>query len=477
MDGRNMNAPPPLPGQPRTVAMTSSNPAAPDLNTAQTTQPLRSATARQGTNPVEPSRPGDETIRELLKERDRLRYTLWYSGVFAVVTAITGVPSFGLPDEVSLALVIVAVVSAAFFASRHANAASFRHECIEAIALRESGCEPSALAAQARKATLTQKGDSTEMTYAVLLAIVGVALGFRYATWLTMVARWVALLPGTAAAIAGRRYAPIICFAVIVAACAPRVGPSGVEQRSGSSAEGSSDSATPVATGDARLIGFLSTAIEDEDERQEVMRVLGGSNVSLEEFVEAAFTHRVAFDTTPDNTVFLVRIGLYLERVRPRIDSGLVQRLQAFLRTEEHRTMMRLVVVETLEGLAASAVVPHGTSCAQAILQGLEEYKSGAWGPPDFKAGAHGAVLNRGDYLNTCRVPPSIQVEICTAIQSARAVGVTVSTSPPSPELASCIDGQVRAMRFPFHPRMDVARTTFAPVAPPSVAPTDSSLP
>ena len=53
-------------------------------------------------------------------------------------------------------------------------------------------------------------------------------------------------------------------------------------------------------------------------------------------------------------------------------------------------------------------------------------------------------------------------VNICAAVQNGRAVGVTVTTTPSNPGIASCVAAQVRGLGFPAHPRMDVARTTFA---------------
>jgi hypothetical protein len=83
-------------------------------------------------------------------------------------------------------------------------------------------------------------------------------------------------------------------------------------------------------------------------------------------------------------------------------------------------------------------------------------------GPPDLTAGAYGAVLNKGSYLNSCGVPSNMTVNVCAAVQNGHAVGVTVSTSPSNPGIASCIAGRVRGLPFPSHPRLDVARTTFA---------------
>ena len=71
-------------------------------------------------------------------------------------------------------------------------------------------------------------------------------------------------------------------------------------------------------------------------------------------------------------------------------------------------------------------------------------------------------VLNRGSYLNACGVPSSMEVNVCAAVQNGRAVGVTVTTRPSNPGIASCIARQVRGISFPSHPRLDVARTTFS---------------
>jgi hypothetical protein len=102
-------------------------------------------------------------------------------------------------------------------------------------------------------------------------------------------------------------------------------------------------------------------------------------------------------------------------------------------------------------------------SCEAAINAYVEEYKIGNDGvPPDLGAADYGAVLNRGGYLNACGVPSDMEVSICAAVQNGRAVGVTVTTSPSSPGVASCVARQVRGLGFPSHPRLDVARTTFA---------------
>jgi eukaryotic-like serine/threonine-protein kinase len=105
-------------------------------------------------------------------------------------------------------------------------------------------------------------------------------------------------------------------------------------------------------------------------------------------------------------------------------------------------------------------VLGGGMSCEGARSKYIEDYSKDA--PPDLSAGSFGNVLNRGNYLNACSVPSSVSVSICAAIQNGRAVGVTVSTTPSNPGVNSCVAGQVRALSFPAHPRLDVTTTTFA---------------
>jgi len=107
--------------------------------------------------------------------------------------------------------------------------------------------------------------------------------------------------------------------------------------------------------------------------------------------------------------------------------------------------------------------IAGGGSCEAAIANYNEQYTiGGGSGKPDLTAGQYGAVLNKGSYLNSCGVPSNMGVNVCAAVQNGRAVGVSVSTTPSNPGIASCISGQVRGMSFPANPRMDIARTTFA---------------
>jgi eukaryotic-like serine/threonine-protein kinase len=105
-------------------------------------------------------------------------------------------------------------------------------------------------------------------------------------------------------------------------------------------------------------------------------------------------------------------------------------------------------------------VLRGGMSCEQAMDTYVTELKM-AGNKPDLTAGSFGGVLNNGSYVIGCGAPMSMTVSICAAIQNGRAVGVTVSTDPPNPGIASCVAGRVRGMGFPSHPALDVTRTVF----------------
>ena len=103
-----------------------------------------------------------------------------------------------------------------------------------------------------------------------------------------------------------------------------------------------------------------------------------------------------------------------------------------------------------------------GQSCEAAQGAYVEEMKIGQRGQADITAGQYGAILNSGSYFGGCGVPSSMGLNICAAVQNGRAVGVTVTTSPPNPRIASCVNASVRRLNFPSHPKLDVTRTTFA---------------
>jgi len=84
---------------------------------------------------------------------------------------------------------------------------------------------------------------------------------------------------------------------------------------------------------------------------------------------------------------------------------------------------------------------------------------------PDVTQGQYAAFLNGGSYLPP-DLPETTAVEIRTAIQNGRAVGVTVLTTPPNAAINSKIDTAVRRIQFyPVSEKMDFTTTKFPPAA------------
>ena len=54
-----------------------------------------------------------------------------------------------------------------------------------------------------------------------------------------------------------------------------------------------------------------------------------------------------------------------------------------------------------------------------------------------------------------------MHVTVRVAVKMGRAVGVTVSTNPPSPAMAACIDRAVRGLQWPPSPKADFVTTNY----------------
>ena len=107
-------------------------------------------------------------------------------------------------------------------------------------------------------------------------------------------------------------------------------------------------------------------------------------------------------------------------------------------------------------------ILGGGQSCESARNAYVEEMTMGGpKGQADLTAGQYGSVLNRGSYFAHCGVPDSTHLKICAAVQNGRAVGVTVTASPPDRRIQSCVAAGVRGLSFPSNPKLDVSTTTF----------------
>lgn len=118
--------------------------------------------------------------------------------------------------------------------------------------------------------------------------------------------------------------------------------------------------------------------------------------------------------------------------------------------------------VRVLGSQGGFPMLAGGQSCESAQGAYVEEMRIGQRGQADITAGQYGAILNSGSYFSGCGVPDSMSISICAAVQNGRAVGVSVTTSPPNGRVAACVNSSVRRLNFPSHPKLDVTRTSFA---------------
>ncbi len=101
-------------------------------------------------------------------------------------------------------------------------------------------------------------------------------------------------------------------------------------------------------------------------------------------------------------------------------------------------------------------------SCEAAIARNNEQISIGAArGPADLSREQYAGILQNGRYLSGCAIPDRTVFEICAAVREGRAVGITVSSSPPSPSLNTCVRRAVFGLKFPASPRLDVTHTRF----------------
>lgn len=116
---------------------------------------------------------------------------------------------------------------------------------------------------------------------------------------------------------------------------------------------------------------------------------------------------------------------------------------------------------ETAPTAAPKGGSSDGITCEDAQAQNVEEIDMRGGGQADLTVKDFAAVLNHGAYLAPCEVPESSKIQICAAIRSGAAAGVTVALDPSNPELEVCVARQVRALAFATHPKMDIVRVRF----------------
>jgi hypothetical protein len=102
------------------------------------------------------------------------------------------------------------------------------------------------------------------------------------------------------------------------------------------------------------------------------------------------------------------------------------------------------------------------SSCEAAIARNNEQLTIGAArGPADITREAYASILQNGRYLAACSIPDRTVFEVCAAVKDGRAVGITITSSPPTPALNACVRNAVARLKFPQNSRLDVTHTRF----------------
>ena len=80
---------------------------------------------------------------------------------------------------------------------------------------------------------------------------------------------------------------------------------------------------------------------------------------------------------------------------------------------------------------------------------------------PDLTDAELSGPMRDGTFLDACGVPTSTHVTVKVAIRNGHAVGVSAYATPPSREIAWCIERHVRDLQWPSNAKMDSFITTY----------------
>ena len=104
---------------------------------------------------------------------------------------------------------------------------------------------------------------------------------------------------------------------------------------------------------------------------------------------------------------------------------------------------------------------PAGPTYEAAIASNTQEITIGKQGAPDLTDAQLSGPMRNGAFVGECGAPDSMRVTVQVAIKTGRAAGVSVSTSPPDPDVAGCIDRYVRTFSWPSSPKTDSFKTRY----------------
>ena len=111
----------------------------------------------------------------------------------------------------------------------------------------------------------------------------------------------------------------------------------------------------------------------------------------------------------------------------------------------------------------AKSYAPASGRSYEAVIASKNEQLSigGGSGAPDLTDAQLAGPMRNATFLGACGAPDSMHVTVKVAIRGGRALGVSVYTVPPNPQIAGCIDRSVRDLAWPVNAKMDSFVTTY----------------
>ena len=101
---------------------------------------------------------------------------------------------------------------------------------------------------------------------------------------------------------------------------------------------------------------------------------------------------------------------------------------------------------------------PAGPTYEAAIASNNQEITIGKQGAPDLTDAQLSGPMRNGAFVGECGAPDSMKVTVQVAIKMGRPAGVSVSTRPPDPDVAGCIDRYVRTFSWPSSPKIGLVQ-------------------
>jgi hypothetical protein len=80
---------------------------------------------------------------------------------------------------------------------------------------------------------------------------------------------------------------------------------------------------------------------------------------------------------------------------------------------------------------------------------------------PDLTNAQLAAPLRAVGFISACGAPDDMKLTVRVAVKMGKAVGVTVSTNPPSPGVAACVDRHVRGLVWPVSEKADFVTVNY----------------